>query len=235
MGGFPMFPYIISTSHFFCPKKREFLAGKSVGQLFIGLVSSVEDGIKEYVEVKPGGIEHSELFRGHIVRIMSSSQLQILIILATFKVYSVRLYPFLSMEPETSDSGSISNDATARCSGVGGACSTWALGFNAVLSLIKSQKCYDFIKKDATLLNKTAITIIFCYYILLPCVLSEVQFTCKKGSNLALAKVDISRLPFSSGSVDVVHAGATLHCWPSPSNVVSIVLKTYSNSSHHFL
>ncbi|KAI3909456.1 hypothetical protein MKW92_051799 [Papaver armeniacum] len=28
-------------------------------------------------------------------------------------------------------------------------------------------------------------------------------------------------LPFSSGSVDAVHAGAALHCWPSPSNAVA--------------
>jgi len=43
-------------------------------------------------------------------------------------------------------------------------------------------------------------------------------------SNLALVRADISRLPFSSGTVDVVHAGAALHCWPSPSNAVSLLL-----------
>lgn len=42
-------------------------------------------------------------------------------------------------------------------------------------------------------------------------------------SNLALVRADVSRLPFSSGSVDAVHAGAALHCWPSPSNAVSSV------------
>lgn len=42
-------------------------------------------------------------------------------------------------------------------------------------------------------------------------------------SNLALVRADVSRLPFSSGSVDAVHAGAALHCWPSPSNAVSLV------------
>ncbi|KAL3532249.1 hypothetical protein ACH5RR_005770 [Cinchona calisaya] len=31
----------------------------------------------------------------------------------------------------------------------------------------------------------------------------------------------VSRLPFSSGSIDCVHAGAALHCWPSPSNAVA--------------
>ena len=40
-------------------------------------------------------------------------------------------------------------------------------------------------------------------------------------SNLALVRADVSRLPFSSGSVDAVHAGAALHCWPSASNAVS--------------
>ncbi|KAF3453042.1 hypothetical protein FNV43_RR03475 [Rhamnella rubrinervis] len=52
------------------------------------------------------------------------------------------------------------------------------------------RQCYDFIKKDGTLLN----------------------------SNLALVRADVSRLPFTSGSVDAVHAGAALHCWPTPSN-----------------
>ncbi|KAK9269669.1 hypothetical protein L1049_001447 [Liquidambar formosana] len=55
------------------------------------------------------------------------------------------------------------------------------------------RQCYDFIKKDETILN----------------------------SNLALVRADVSRLPFSSGSVDAVHAGAALHCWPSPSNAIA--------------
>ena len=40
--------------------------------------------------------------------------------------------------------------------------------------------------------------------------------------NLTLVRADISRLPFVSSSVDAVHAGAALHCWPSPSTAVSI-------------
>ncbi|KAL0315468.1 UNVERIFIED_CONTAM: putative methyltransferase, chloroplastic, partial [Sesamum radiatum] len=52
------------------------------------------------------------------------------------------------------------------------------------------RQCYDFIKNDDAILS----------------------------SNLALVRADVSRLPFPSGSVDAVHAGAALHCWPSPSN-----------------
>ncbi|XP_043702497.1 uncharacterized methyltransferase At2g41040, chloroplastic [Telopea speciosissima] len=59
------------------------------------------------------------------------------------------------------------------------------------------RQCYDFIKKDDTILT----------------------------SNLALVRADVSRLPFSSGSVDAVHAGAALHCWPSPSNAVSEICR----------
>jgi len=33
-------------------------------------------------------------------------------------------------------------------------------------------------------------------------------------------RADISRLPFASCSVDAIHAGAAIHCWPSPSNAV---------------
>ncbi|GJP42825.1 hypothetical protein CLOM_g2347 [Closterium sp. NIES-68] len=36
-------------------------------------------------------------------------------------------------------------------------------------------------------------------------------------SGISLLRVDVSRLPFPSGSVDAIHAGAALHCWPSPS------------------
>ncbi|GKB90570.1 S-adenosyl-L-methionine-dependent methyltransferases superfamily protein [Tanacetum coccineum] len=35
--------------------------------------------------------------------------------------------------------------------------------------------------------------------------------------NLILVRADIARLPFASSSIDAVHAGAALHCWPSPS------------------
>lgn len=39
--------------------------------------------------------------------------------------------------------------------------------------------------------------------------------------NLILVRADIARLPFASASVDAVHAGAALHCWPSPSAAVA--------------
>ncbi|KAL1563457.1 hypothetical protein AAHA92_05920 [Salvia divinorum] len=55
------------------------------------------------------------------------------------------------------------------------------------------RQCFDFIKSDDTILS----------------------------SDIALVRADVSRLPFSSGSVDAVHAGAALHCWPSPSNAVA--------------
>ncbi|KAF2317149.1 hypothetical protein GH714_012191 [Hevea brasiliensis] len=59
------------------------------------------------------------------------------------------------------------------------------------------RQCYDFIKQDITILN----------------------------TNLALVRADVSRLPFSSGSVDAVHAGAALHCWPSPSNAIAEICR----------
>ncbi|KAI4335626.1 hypothetical protein L6164_014258 [Bauhinia variegata] len=59
------------------------------------------------------------------------------------------------------------------------------------------RQCYDFIKQDNTL----------------------------SANNLALVRADVSRLPFSSGSVDAVHAGAALHCWPSPSNAIAEITR----------
>ncbi|MED6169694.1 hypothetical protein PIB30_023718 [Stylosanthes scabra] len=55
------------------------------------------------------------------------------------------------------------------------------------------RQCYDFINKDDTLLK----------------------------ANLGLVRADVCRLPFSSGSIDAVHASAALHCWLSPSNSVA--------------
>lgn len=59
------------------------------------------------------------------------------------------------------------------------------------------RQCYDFTKKeDPTLSN-----------------------------NLALVRADVARLPFQSASVDAVHAGAALHCWPSPSNAIAEITR----------
>ncbi|KAL0392342.1 UNVERIFIED_CONTAM: putative methyltransferase, chloroplastic [Sesamum radiatum] len=57
------------------------------------------------------------------------------------------------------------------------------------------QQCYDFIKQEDNFPEE----------------------------NLILVRADISRLPFASSTVDAVHAGAALHCWPSPSAGVSIM------------
>ncbi|XP_027332445.1 uncharacterized methyltransferase At2g41040, chloroplastic isoform X3 [Abrus precatorius] len=59
------------------------------------------------------------------------------------------------------------------------------------------RQCFDFIQKDGTLST----------------------------TNIALVRADVSRLPFSSGSVDAVHAAAALHCWPSPSNAVAEITR----------
>ncbi|KAK9706258.1 hypothetical protein RND81_07G113900 [Saponaria officinalis] len=59
------------------------------------------------------------------------------------------------------------------------------------------RQCYDFTKaQDPSLSNK-----------------------------LALVRADVARLPFPSASVDAVHAGAALHCWPSPSNAIAEITR----------
>ncbi|KAL3566933.1 hypothetical protein D5086_032348 [Populus alba] len=59
------------------------------------------------------------------------------------------------------------------------------------------RQCYDYIKQDDTIST----------------------------TNLGLVRADVSRLPFASGSVDAVHAGAAMHCWPSPSNAVAEICR----------
>ncbi|KAI6682431.1 hypothetical protein NL676_036312 [Syzygium grande] len=73
--------------------------------------------------------------------------------------------------------------------------------YSGVIALDYSEnmlrQCYDFIKQDDAVLK----------------------------ANLALVRADVSRLPFSSGLVDAVHAGAALHCWPSPSNAIAEITR----------
>ena len=39
--------------------------------------------------------------------------------------------------------------------------------------------------------------------------------------SLVFVKAEVGRLPFASSSLDAVHAGAAMHCWPSPSAAVA--------------
>ncbi|KAH9329049.1 hypothetical protein KI387_001157, partial [Taxus chinensis] len=55
------------------------------------------------------------------------------------------------------------------------------------------RQCYEFVKQDRSL----------------------------SAMNLALVRADVARLPFMTSSVAAVHAGAALHCWPSPSSAVA--------------
>ncbi|XP_074286831.1 putative methyltransferase At2g41040, chloroplastic [Silene latifolia] len=59
------------------------------------------------------------------------------------------------------------------------------------------RQCYDFTKKEEPSLS----------------------------NKLALVRADVARLPFPSASVDAVHAGAALHCWPSPSNAIAEITR----------
>ena len=36
-----------------------------------------------------------------------------------------------------------------------------------------------------------------------------------------LVQADAARLPFETSSVDAIHAGAAIHCWPDPVNAVA--------------
>ncbi|KAM7252986.1 hypothetical protein ACFE04_025604 [Oxalis oulophora] len=69
--------------------------------------------------------------------------------------------------------------------------------FSQVVALDYSEsmleQCYNFIKQDKTFPK----------------------------DDVMLVRADIARLPFISGSIDAVHAGAAIHCWPSPTSAVA--------------
>ncbi|ESQ52820.1 hypothetical protein EUTSA_v10016844mg [Eutrema salsugineum] len=74
--------------------------------------------------------------------------------------------------------------------------------YSGVIALDYSEnmlrQCNEFIKKDNTFDSST---------------------------NIAVVRADVSRLPFPSSSVDAVHAGAALHCWPSPTNAIAEICR----------
>ena len=45
--------------------------------------------------------------------------------------------------------------------------------------------------------------------------------TSTTSTRLSFVRADVGRLPFATGSFDAVHAGAAMHCWPSPSAAVA--------------
>ena len=47
----------------------------------------------------------------------------------------------------------------------------------------------------------------------------------RKKTVVSFVRADVGRLPFASGSVDAVHAGAAMHCWPSPSAAVAEIAR----------
>ena len=42
---------------------------------------------------------------------------------------------------------------------------------------------------------------------------------------LTFVRADVGRLPFASASIDAVHAGAAMHCWPSPSAAMAEIAR----------
>ena len=43
-------------------------------------------------------------------------------------------------------------------------------------------------------------------------------------SAYTLLRADAGRLPFATGSVAAIHAGAAIHCWPDPMAAVGFCL-----------
>ncbi|CAL9028156.1 unnamed protein product [Prunus brigantina] len=173
----------IYRSAFKCKK-----CDKSYSSKDIYLDLTVIAGLKEYVEVKPVG---TELFRSPLVSFLYERGWR--------QNFNSSGFPGLDEEFKMaqdyfkSAEGGVLLDVSCG-SGLFSRKFAKSGTYSGVVALDFSEnmlrQCYDFLKKDPTLL----------------------------ATNLALVRADVSRLPFPSGSVGAVHAGAALHCWPSPSN-----------------
>ncbi|XP_022142970.1 uncharacterized methyltransferase At2g41040, chloroplastic [Momordica charantia] len=180
----------IYRSGFKCRRCNKSYTSKNI---FLDL--TVTAGMRDYVEVKPGG---TELFRSPLVSFLYERGWRQNFNRSGFPGPDEEFK--MAMEYFKSAEGGLLVDASCG-SGLFSRKFAKSGSFSGVVALDFSEnmllQCYDFIKKDAALLN----------------------------SNLALVRADISRLPFSSGSVDAVHAGAALHCWPSPSNAIAEITR----------
>jgi len=46
-----------------------------------------------------------------------------------------------------------------------------------------------------------------------------------KSDSLTFVRADIARIPFADNSVDAVHAGAAIHCWPAPKEAAAEIFR----------
>ncbi|XP_050380720.1 uncharacterized methyltransferase At2g41040, chloroplastic-like isoform X2 [Argentina anserina] len=180
----------IYRSGFKCKK-----CDKSYSSKDIYLDLTVTAGLKQYVEFNPAG---TELFRSPLVSFLYERGWR--------QNFSTSGFPGpdeefkMAQEYFKPAEGGLLVDVSCG-SGLFSRKFAKSEAYSAVVALDFSEnmlrQCYDFLKRDATLL----------------------------ATNLALVRADVSRLPFASSSVDAVHAGAALHCWPSPSNAVAEITR----------
>ncbi|GMN47423.1 hypothetical protein TIFTF001_016604 [Ficus carica] len=196
----------IYRSGFKCRK-----CNKSYSSKDIYLDLTVTAGLRDYTEVKPAG---TELFRhaSHLFSLVVAPQFDRSPLVSFLYERGWRQNFNRSGFPGPDEEFKMAEDYFKSVQGgllVDVSCGSGLFSrkfaksgtYSAVIALDFSEnmlrQSYDFIKRDGTLLE----------------------------SNLALVRADVSRLPFSSGSVDAVHAGAALHCWPSPSNAVAEITR----------
>ncbi|KAM5574281.1 putative methyltransferase [Rosa sericea] len=157
---------------------------------------TVTAGLKKYVEVKPVG---TELFRRSFMSFIYEKG---------YRQY-FRRYGFPGPDEEfkmaqdyfKSTEGGVLVDVSCG-SGLFAIRFAKSGTYSGVVALDFSEnmllQCYDYLMRDPPNLLAT---------------------------DLVLVRADVSRLPFTSCSVDAVHAGAALHCWPSPSNAVAEITR----------
>ncbi|KAK6151671.1 hypothetical protein DH2020_014306 [Rehmannia glutinosa] len=168
---------------------------KSYSSKNIYLDLTVTSGTKEYNEFKPAG---TELFRSPLVSFVYERGWRQNFNLSGFPGPDEEFN--MAQEYFKPAEGGVLVDVSCG-SGLFSRKFAKSEAYSRVVALDFSEnmlrQCFDFIKNDDTILS----------------------------SNLALVRADVSRLPFSSGSIDAVHAGAALHCWPSPSNANDLSIK----------
>ncbi|XP_044432407.1 uncharacterized methyltransferase At2g41040, chloroplastic-like [Triticum aestivum] len=152
---------------------------------------TVTSGMKEYSELKPA---RTELFRSPLVSFLYERGWRQNFNRSGFPGRDEEFQ--MSQDYFQSVAGGILVDVSCG-SGLFSRKFASSGAYSTVIALDFSEnmlrQCYDYIKQEETPMN----------------------------TNLALVRADISRLPFASCSIDAIHAGAAIHCWPSPSNAIA--------------
>ena len=96
--------------------------------------------------------------------------------------------------------------------------------------LIQAKQFFDedvsmdarFVRLQSLSTQKGAICLLFSSGGSCQAFLSQIAGSLLRCRQYIILRADVGRLPFPTGSVAAIHAGAAIHCWPNPTAAVGL-------------